>query len=375
MPLTSTILVCAAGGGKTTTIVRKACVAGGPKCALITYTKNNEQEIHRKFYEIRPALPPHVEIMTWFTFMLRELARPYRAVLHGQRIEGFSWQEGRSVVFVPHTRISQHYFHNGKHIYSDKAAKFVCQCDRVSGGMVMRRLAQRFDRIFIDEIQDLAGYDLELLELMMKAGIQLILVGDHRQATLRTNNASKNAAFVGPKIIHKFREWDKCGLATLSYQQHTYRCHQHIAALGDSLFPGEPATKSLVDARTGHDGVFIVSPSLVSSYVQTFDPQILRLDKRTLCDGYPAMNFGESKGLTFDRVLIFPHDAGRKWLNTGKLTHVEKSAAKFKIYVGVTRARYSVAFVFDGSVAIPHAQAYEYGLTSTSVGDLVLGVS
>ena len=63
------------------------------------------------------------------------------------------------------------------------------------------------------------------------------------------------------------------------------------------------------------------------------------------------MNFGEAKGLTFDRVLIYPHGGGKQWLSTGKLMHIEKSAAK--MYVGATRARYSVAFVFEGLAAIP----------------------
>jgi DNA helicase II / ATP-dependent DNA helicase PcrA len=356
MPSINRIIICAAGGGKTTTIVREACEESGSRCALITYTRNNEQEISRKFYNIGPALPPHVEVMSWFTFLLRELARPYRAFLHTRRIEGLSWQEGRSVPFIPQSKTSPHYFHNGKLIYSDKIAKFACECDRLSGGMVMRRLSERFDHIFIDEVQDLAGYDLEILELIFKAGIRLSLVGDHRQAIIRTNNAKLNAKFVGSKIIDKFREWDKRGLATLSYQLHTHRCHQQIASLGDSLFPGEPPTKSLSDLITGHDGVFIVPPKLVSAYIERFVPQILRLDKKTTCDNYPAMNFGESKGLTFDRVLIFPHGGGKKWLSTGKLVHVEKSAAK--MYVGTTRARYSVAFVFEGPSAIPYAQPY-----------------
>ena len=71
------------------------------------------------------------------------------------------------------------------------------------------------------------------------------------------------------------------------------------------------------------------------------------------------MTFGESKGLTLDRVLIFRHSGRKKWLSTGELAHVEKSAAK--MYVGTTRARYSVAFVFDGLAAIPHAQMYFIG--------------
>jgi DNA helicase-2/ATP-dependent DNA helicase PcrA len=107
---------------------------------------------------------------------------------------------------------------------------------------------------------------------------------------------------------------------------------------------------------TGHDGVFIVSSAHAPGYVERFMPQVLRFDKKTPCNDLPAMNFGESKGLTFDRVLIFPHGLGKKWLSTGALNHVEKSAAK--IYVGATRARHSLAFVFDGITSIPNSQAY-----------------
>lgn len=97
--------------------------------------------------------------------------------------------------------------------------------------------------------------------------------------------------------------------------------------------------------------MFIVSSAQVNDYIGKFAPQILRLDKKTLCNDLPATNFGESKGLTFDRVLIFPHGLAKKWLGSGNLVHVEKSAAR--MYVGATRARYSLAFVFDGIASIP----------------------
>lgn len=107
---------------------------------------------------------------------------------------------------------------------------------------------------------------------------------------------------------------------------------------------------------TGHDGVFVIASADVAVYVEKYQPQVLRLDVKTDCHGYPALNFGESKGLTFERVLIFPHKLGQKWLSTGELTHVEKSAAK--MYVGVSRARYSVAFVHDGEALVKGIAVY-----------------
>ncbi len=39
---TNRIIICAAGGGKTTSIVNEACQESGSRCALITYTKTDE---------------------------------------------------------------------------------------------------------------------------------------------------------------------------------------------------------------------------------------------------------------------------------------------------------------------------------------------
>lgn len=353
--MASAVTICAAGGGKTTRIVGEAA-AGGRRALLVTYTRNNETQLYRHFYKLAPSLPPHVEVMTWFTFLLRELARPYQRSLHNRRIDAIHWVEAQSARYAAAANIDAHYFAGSTRIYSDKIAKFVCAIDQTTGGAVVARLKQRFDHIYVDEIQDMAGYDLDILELILKAGITVSLVGDHRQATFRTNQAARNKQYGGRDIIKKFEEWKKAGLIALHYEQHTHRCHQDIADLGDSFFPNEPVTKSLNTTVTEHDGIFIVPSGKVAQYVEQFRPQVLRLDKRTPCNGLAALNFGESKGMTFTRVLIFPHGGGKKWLKTGVISHVEGSIEK--MYVGATRARQSVAFVYDGPAAIPKAQPY-----------------
>jgi len=133
-----------------------------------------------------------------------------------------------------------------------------------------------------------------------------------------------------------------------------YRCHQTIADLADAFFPQEPQTVSRNSTTTGHDGVFAIQTGSLHNYMSRYRPQVLRLDKRTHCEGYDAMNYGESKGLSFDRVLIFLHKKGKQWLSSGDYSHVVDSAAK--MYVGITRARYSVAFVFDGEVRVANVK-------------------
>ena len=346
MPSASRIIISAAGGGKTTRVVDQALAHEEGAIALVTYTRNNVREIQLKAYERGPTIPSHVEVTSWYSFLLRELARPYRSAMHLHRIDGIHWIEGKSVPYIPAEKVGAHYFYGGNRIYSDKIAKFICACDRRSGGSIMRRLKQRFSHIIIDEVQDMAGYDLELLELMLKSGIPVTFVGDHRQATFATNHSSKNKGFVGSAIIKKFEAWKKAGLASIDYEQHTHRCNQDIADLGDSFFPNEPKTLSKNDKQTGHDGIFLVGKAHVDQYVDRFKPQLLRYSVKTKCGPHHAMNFGESKGLTFERTLIYPHGPAAKWLASGDIAHVEKSLTK--MYVAATRARYSVAFVFDG---------------------------
>jgi len=60
--------------------------------------------------------------------------------------------------------------------------------------------------------------------------------------------------------------------------------------------------------------------------------------------------------LAADRVLIYPHGLAKKWLATADISHVDKSLPK--MYVGVTRARYSLAFVYDAPAAIAKAKAF-----------------
>ena len=53
------------------------------------------------------------------------------------------------------------------------------------------------------------------------------------------------------------------------------------------------------------------------------------------------MNIGVAKGSTFDRVLIFPTNPMRQFLDEDP----SKLKAPERLYVAVTRARHSVAFV------------------------------
>jgi DNA helicase-2/ATP-dependent DNA helicase PcrA len=203
-----------------------------------------------------------------------------------------------------------------------------------------------YDAIFVDETQDLAGYDFDLLEALMRAGIPMEMVGDPRQGTFRTNESARNRRYCGSGFLDKAKEWEAAGLCAVEKQARSYRCNQRICDFADKLYPDFDKTSSLNDKVTGHDGVFMVASKHLDSYTRRYSPQFLRYNRTTDTHGHSAVNFGNAKGMTFARVLIVPHGPIKQYLLSGELSAVEGSLAKF--YVAVTRARHSVAFLYDG---------------------------
>jgi DNA helicase-2/ATP-dependent DNA helicase PcrA len=347
-------VIAAAGGGKTTRIVDEVLAVPEKRAAIITYTRNNINEIQSKFHARGCSVPENVEILSWYTFLLREMARPYQDTKIDLRIDGIRWVETTPDRFARKDEPDRYYLGGTRSIYSNKLAEFVEACNSGSSGAVIRRLEQRFERIYIDEIQDVAGYDIDIIEAMLRSNIEVVLVGDPRQSTYSTNNSLRHKKFRGPDIVLKFKEWEKKRLAVLEHHVDTHRCNQMIADLADSFYPLHERTKSRNEENTGHDGIFFVKRSEVGAYVEVYQPQILRLKVTTDCLGFSALNFGESKGMTFDRVLIFPHKKGTNWLRTGNYDYV--SGVLAELYVGVSRARYSVGFVHEGETAIAGQQ-------------------
>lgn len=347
----SRVIIACAGSGKTTRLAEEALCSRDRRIAMVSYTNNNVREIVAKFGRRNSGVPEHVDVMTWFGFLLRECARPYqRAKYAERRIESLLFVNQQSARYVKEEDTGRHYLANGELIYSDKIAKFVLECEAKSNHAVTNRLAKIYSDVFIDEFQDLAGWDLEILRMLMKSDIRVTLVGDPRQHIYSTNPAQKNKQYLGIKVVDLVESWEQGGLCSVEHMNSTYRCGGQICDFSNALWPGMDAMTPVRNDTTGHDGVFLVAQRVVKDYVNQFRPKILRHDKRAETYGCEALNFGLSKGLEFERVLIVPTGPIRRYLRSGTLTHVEK--ARDRLHVAVTRAWHSVAFVLDGESSV-----------------------
>lgn len=344
MQLKNKVIIAAAGSGKTTFLVNEAIKKSNYKVLIVTFTNKNKAEIIKKFIGIQGHESANVEVKTWYSFLLSDCIRPYQKCVYSEnRIESVFFRDKPASYKISKTNIKGYYLNGKNEIDKDRISDFAIECIEKSNGEVLKRLEEIYEYIFIDEVQDMSGYDLDLFQFFFKSKIKMILVGDIRQATYSTSNSSRNKKYKGINIIDFFELLEKRKMCKIEYLYHSYRCNQAICDFSDELFANLKPTQSLNKEETDHDGLFIVSTEDVNVYIDRFNPQVLRYDAKTKIDF--AINFGESKGLTFDRVLIKPTQKMNHYLKTGEMNLDDVTLAKF--YVAVTRARYSVAFISD----------------------------
>ncbi|MEP4769675.1 MAG: 3'-5' exonuclease [Roseibium sp.] len=338
----------------------------------MTYTQNNQVEISKKLREINGFVPAGIKIKGWFSFLLEDLIRPYQRCYFGNRISNIIFDQTD-----PHRRngrnipgrservgqsINPRYFLSKNRVhtpYISTLATRICDAEKTGRGRSatyapIERLASIYDLIVIDEVQDLVGWDYSVLEyILSNQDLDLYCVGDYRQTIYQTSHANKN-----PKTSDQKRQWFIDKGFTCQDLNHSWRCVDEICLFANILHAhqGYPATTSNAPAIPAdfedHIGIFTVSNDNVAAYLEQYNPTILRRNRSTrndLCGKHYAQNYGKSKGLGFNRVLIIQTENYSNFLQgqISPLREARTEEALNKLYVAITRAKYSVAFFTD----------------------------
>lgn len=348
------LTLAVAGSRKTQGIVERcASMPRERRVLVLTYTQANQEELTSRLRQYAGD-HHHVEVLGWFTFLLRHFAKPFLPFkFAGKRVLGFNF-EGRPRFMA--TGVSR-FMDVGGAVYGCELARLAHELIQDSKGALLRRLECIYDEILIDEVQDLSAHDWEIIDVLLHSSIDIRMVGDIRQSVLATNpRSSKNSKYSYAGAIHWAREREAKGLLEILESVTTWRCHPHVAKFSDSIFDPSwkfPETQSKNETVTDHDGVFLVSAKHATQYVQRFKPQCLRYNVAAgKSFDFDYLNFKVSKGMTYERVLIVPTAPIAQFVASG--TYLEAGSAS-SFYVAVTRAKQSVAIVLDkaGSSILP----------------------
>ena len=273
---------------------------------------DNRPTSYSKWLSLRPAALAHystgvdthscIEIVGWFTFLISYFVRPFLPFLYpGKRVHGFDFESHpqRYKKADDYDR----YFNDSDQVRRVHLAQAAVLVHEASSGAPIIRLERMFDRIYIDEVQDLCGWDLEVLQLLLRAALPIDMVGDVRQAVMVTNEyEQKNKQYKYMGIWKWFRAQEKAGLLTICQRAETWRCHQLVASFADSLFDasyGFDKTISQNGTITDHDGVFLIKEADLLEYIGKYSPLFLRHSANSARDKpFEFLNYKASKGLT-----------------------------------------------------------------------------
>lgn len=359
------LVIAAAGSGKTTYLVRQALAVEQKRVLITTYTQSNEEEIRRKFFEINGSVPGNVHIQTWFSLLIEHGIKPFQGKLFDWDVAGMLLVTRRSgfrgrdrqgrPMYWGEEDFRRCYFDRRNRVYSDKLSRLTIRCNEASDGAVIERLSRIYPFIFVDEVQDLAGHDLDILAALFQSPANVVMVGDPRQVTYVTHLEARLkkyrdggiADFIRAELPRKVT----CDIDVTSLMT-SHRNSTAICELSSKLYPKMAAATACkcpdcrqqapVDA-----GLFIVRRKDLPRYLETRRPVQLRWSSTVKIGSpdLPALTFGRSKGLGFDRVIIYPTREMMEWLKNAQ-SKLE-AGTRAKLYVGLTRARHAVAVVYD----------------------------
>lgn len=366
------LIIAAAGSGKTTFLINEAMKTKDERVLITTYTEANAEEITNKFIKRYKCVPSFVKIQTWFSFLIQHGVKPYQGTynksMFNEEVKGMllcNSNEGKYPVKLPNGMtiytpkkeeyyFKEHYFTNTNKIYSDRLPKFVVKANDATNGEVFNRISKIYQHIFIDEVQDLAGYDLEIIKILFLTNSNILLVGDPRQVTYLTHHENKYGKYKDGRIkefiIKECKkkitfEIDETSLGN-SHRNNKPIC-DYSSRLHDPEHFGLTKPCTCEECRNyleEAEGIFLVREADIENYLERFKPIQLRWNSlQEVNPNYRVYNFGESKGKTFHRVLIYPTDKMEKWVYNNKTDLPFSTRAK--LYVAITRAKYSVAII------------------------------
>ncbi|HAG9011302.1 TPA: AAA family ATPase, partial [Escherichia coli] len=176
--------IAGAGSGKTYKIIQDAIkvIEAGGRVLVVTYTTNNQAELRSRFVELYGKSSDDFVVKGLFSFYLEDLVRPYQNVVFPERITTTAFTE-HNPHLMPGTK--NWYPNRGEKIggtlnplhyltpcktkaYTGLLAKLATRIASMTKNAPAKRLKDIYYRVFFDEVQDLVGWDYDVIKALSK---------------------------------------------------------------------------------------------------------------------------------------------------------------------------------------------------------------
>ncbi len=323
------LVLAVAGSGKTKRILDS--ISPHKRSLIITYTNENLRSLEASLVAKYGRIPENVCLLSYFSFLYTFCIRPYFS--HALRDRSYTWKTPTYYPGAPGKDKIAHYMTKDRYLYANRAAKLVMECGATPKAIA--RLEKYFDSFFVDEVQDFAANDFNLLLALSQASIELLFVGDFFQHTFDTSRDGSTRKNLHKKGITAFtKEFSDAGLDvdTMTLDK-TYRCSQEVcnfisSNLGVKIesHRKDQTTVTVVEDKDTARALF-EDPSKVKLFYQENDKY-----------GCFSNNWGKSKGLNgYGDVCVVLNQTSQKLFEEGKLIEMAEPS-KNKLYVACSRA-------------------------------------
>lgn len=331
-----TVIFAVAGSGKTTHIVKS--LSREKRSLVVTYTIANYENLYRKIIQkFGGDWPENIVLMRYFSFLYSFCYKPFlsdeikaRGIIYEDNPNRYARQTDRS-----------YFLTNNGYLYSNRLS-FILEKKQVISD-IQDRIVRYFDEFIVDEVQDIAGRDFNLLEKLMETNVSQLFVGDFYQHTFDTSrDGNVNSKLFESKANYEKRFADKGFIVDNTTLINSWRCSPAICKyITDNL------GIEIHSNRTEEDdtSILLVSdPGQIQHIIA--DQRIVKLHyQKGASFGFNHFNWGETKGEDqHNDVCVYLNKTTAKAYSSGKLLSL-KPATRNKLYVAITRAHGNVYFV------------------------------
>lgn len=191
------VQIAGAGAGKTyglaaTLIAHIEACTNHKKTFALTYTNSATAKIEQEIITQHGFIPSNLCIQTVHSFLLNEIIYPFSSFSLGD-----VYNDASIMMLPSNPRFKRHIFSRlkdrnvihaenvyniAKQIVDEGVSKHNTIAKKAKIQRLLAILEHCFDKIFIDEVQDLDGDALRIFEVLGRSGIDVYMIGDPKQA-------------------------------------------------------------------------------------------------------------------------------------------------------------------------------------------------
>lgn len=324
------VIFAVAGSGKTTHLISQLSLE--KRALLITYTENNHRHLRNSIIKKFGTLPPNITLMTYFGFLHAFCFRPIGQMQYSTR--GLNFKRPPDLR-LPIDNMGRYRDPKGR-LYHNRLAKLI----EIKGLLpaVRARIERFYDAVYVDEVQDFAGHDFNLLLEVSAAEAEMLFVGDFYQHTFDTSRDGSVNRTLHDDLGRYEKRFKDAGLTvdkqtlSRSWRCGTTVCELIRVHLQIDIGAHEDRATEIVNVDTQELADQLHADH---SVVKLFYEQHYKY-------GCYSQNWGASKGQDHyqDVCVVLGAKAWKQYL-AGTL-HDSVAQTRNKLYVAFSRARGSV---------------------------------